>query len=253
MMDANLRAFVLAQNAAGQGFSRFVAEQGGKSTKCTTVSHATVAVICCSLRREGQAPTRFASWTELTSVSLALKEPSELAVRKVVPPPRCRRHQAAFPKPSLCVSQRQGFCYSHDVRKAKSQDLLYPDVSRDFSLSLRGVEISEEGETKFLASLDKGVKTLKNCAVGKLKSLAEANKWDKDVQWSVYQWFVDLYREFELGSSSKKCGCKTATGRARELGKCNSCLAKQAFSQTGTTVPLGQAGGIGGKSQARLS
>ena len=128
------------------------------------------------------------------------------------------------------MSQRQGFCYTHDRRRPNSADLLHPEVSRDFTLTLRGVEISKEGEQKFLESLDKGVKSLKNCAVGKLKSLAEAHEWNKDVEWSVYQWFDELYEAFELGCSSAACGCKTASGGARELGKCTSCLATKAFS-----------------------
>ena len=80
-----------------------------------------------------------------------------------------------------------------------------------------------EGEQKFLESLDKGVKSLKNCAVGKLKTLAEAHEWTKEAERSVHQWFDELYEEFEHGGSSAACGC-------RELGKCTSCLATKAFS-----------------------
>ena len=88
MLDADLRASVLALNAPGQGFSRFVTVAGDKAIKCVTVSHTTVAVICSSWKRDDQPPSRFVSWFDLAAVSLALA-PSEVDVRKLVPPP-CR-------------------------------------------------------------------------------------------------------------------------------------------------------------------
>ena len=128
------------------------------------------------------------------------------------------------------MSQRQGFCYTQEQLRPSSVERLHPDVSRDFTLTLQGVEISIEGQQKFFESLDKGVKSLKNCAVGKLKSLAEAHEWTKEAERSVHQWFDELYEEFEHGRSSAACGCKTASGGARELGKCTSCLTTKAFS-----------------------
>ena len=89
MLDADLRASVLSLNAPGQGFSRFVTVADGNSIKCVTVSHTTVAVICVSWSRDDQPPSRFVSWFDLAAVSLALAPPSEVDVRKLVPPP-CR-------------------------------------------------------------------------------------------------------------------------------------------------------------------